>query len=166
MRGWEVLYLTGEELSINAHQQTQPKKRPSHNQYPNPANLLPPPFAHHSRPCRSPRPPTLWPITVPYCWQEDLAAEGRTRHRGENATAKGLSCVPCIHSPRRIPALRLTGRLSWVCLIAASMPSASLSWPGPRSAAPARGWKRCREIKSRERANRHSIVHCAAETAM
>ena len=44
MRGSEVLYLTGEELSINAHQPTQPKKRPSHNQYQNPANLLLPPF--------------------------------------------------------------------------------------------------------------------------
>ena len=37
-------YRTGEQLSINADQPTQPKKRPSHNQYQNPANLLPPPF--------------------------------------------------------------------------------------------------------------------------
>ena len=35
MRRWEVLYLTSEELSINAHQPTQLKKRPSHNQYQN-----------------------------------------------------------------------------------------------------------------------------------
>ena len=44
MYRWLVLYLTGEELSINAHQPTQPKKRPSQNHYQNPANLLPPPF--------------------------------------------------------------------------------------------------------------------------
>ena len=36
--------LRAKELSINAHQQTQPKNRPSHNQYSNPADLLPPPF--------------------------------------------------------------------------------------------------------------------------
>lgn len=44
MRGSEVVYLTGEELSINAHQPIQPNKRPSHNQYQNPDNVLPPPF--------------------------------------------------------------------------------------------------------------------------
>lgn len=38
-------YLTGEELSLNAHRPTQLKKRPSHNQYPNPADLLPPSFS-------------------------------------------------------------------------------------------------------------------------
>ena len=44
-----ALYLTGEELSINAHQPTQPKKRPGQNQYQNPANLLPPAFgSQHS----------------------------------------------------------------------------------------------------------------------
>ena len=52
MRGGEVLYLTGELLSINAYQPTQPKKRPSHNQYKNPANLLPPPFGSSPRPRR------------------------------------------------------------------------------------------------------------------
>ncbi len=44
MRRSEVPYLTGEELSIYAHQPTQPKKRPSHNQYQTLASLLPPPF--------------------------------------------------------------------------------------------------------------------------
>ena len=44
MRGWEVLCLMGKGLSINAHQPTRPKNRPSHNQYQDPANLLPPPF--------------------------------------------------------------------------------------------------------------------------
>ena len=39
-----VLYLTGKGLSINAHQPTQQKKRPSHNQYQNSANLLLPPL--------------------------------------------------------------------------------------------------------------------------
>ena len=34
--GWGVLYLAGEALSKNAHQPTQPKNRPSHNQYQNP----------------------------------------------------------------------------------------------------------------------------------
>ncbi len=39
-----VPYLTGGELSIYAHQPTQPKKRPSYNQYQNLACLLRPPF--------------------------------------------------------------------------------------------------------------------------
>ncbi len=39
-----MVYLTGKELSINAHRPTQSKKSPSHNQYANPADLLPPSF--------------------------------------------------------------------------------------------------------------------------
>ena len=44
VRGWKAFHLTGEELSIYAHQSTQRKNRPSHNQYQNLASLLPPPF--------------------------------------------------------------------------------------------------------------------------
>lgn len=35
-----MVYLTGEELPINAHRPGQSKKRRSHHQYPNPADLL------------------------------------------------------------------------------------------------------------------------------
>ncbi len=38
------MYLTGEKLSINTHWPIQLRKSLSHNQYPNPANLLRPPF--------------------------------------------------------------------------------------------------------------------------
>lgn len=34
-------YLTGEQLSINTHQPTQQRKYSSHNQYPNPEEILP-----------------------------------------------------------------------------------------------------------------------------
>ena len=62
MRGLEVLYLMGKELSINAHQPTQSKKRPSHKQYQNPASLLPPPFGLAESPTRFG--PTSHPTTL------------------------------------------------------------------------------------------------------
>ena len=73
----------GKELSINAHQPTQPKKRPSPNQYQDPANLLPPPFdaLHSASPSADlqtyTRPPphhTTHPLQVLYRTQTERAS--------------------------------------------------------------------------------------------
>ncbi len=63
----KALYLTGEELSIYAHQSAQPKYRLSYNQYQNLASLLLPPFGSLGlAECRPPTRPEigLHPITL------------------------------------------------------------------------------------------------------
>lgn len=89
VRGWED-YLKSEELSINAQQPTQPKKRPSHNLHSDPVNLFSPYFSlslsalpvHPASPAAVPSTPSQYIISfnkLTYIHPLELMRSGRLR---------------------------------------------------------------------------------------